>query len=50
LARDAGFDPIIVGPRARGKDFEPSTRAYNTGMSETELRLLFGQSSPTKRV
>jgi 8-hydroxy-5-deazaflavin:NADPH oxidoreductase len=50
LVRDAGFDPVIVGPLARGKDFEPNTRPYNTGMSGAELRKLFGQSSPAERV
>ena len=42
LVRDAGFDPVIVGPLARGKEFEPNTRPYNTGMSGPELRALFG--------
>src|SRR5262245_7603410 len=45
LVRDAGFDPVLVGPLARGKDFEPDTRPYNTGMSGSELRALFGQPS-----
>jgi 8-hydroxy-5-deazaflavin:NADPH oxidoreductase len=45
LVRDAGFDPVIVGPLARGRDFEPNTPSYNTGMSGAELRKLFGQSS-----
>jgi predicted dinucleotide-binding enzyme len=45
LIRDAGFDPVIVGALARGKEFEPDTRPYNTGMSGRELRSLFG--SPT---
>ena len=43
LARDAGFDPVIVGPLARGKEFEPGTRPYNTGMSGPDLRAIFGQ-------
>lgn len=43
LARDAGFDPVVVGPLARGKEFEPGTRSYNTGMSGPELRALLGQ-------
>ena len=43
LVRDAGFDPVIVGPLVRGKDFEPNSRPYNTGMSGSELRALFGQ-------
>ena len=44
LVRYAGFDPVIVGALARGKDFEPDTRPYNTGMSGPELRTLFGLS------
>jgi hypothetical protein len=43
LVRDAGFDPVIVGSLVRGKDFEPNSRPYNTGMSGSELRALFGQ-------
>jgi 8-hydroxy-5-deazaflavin:NADPH oxidoreductase len=46
LVRDAGFDPVIVGSLARGKDFEPDTRPYNTGMSGPDLRTVFGQASP----
>lgn len=42
LVRDAGFDPVVVGTLARGKEFEPGTRPYNTGMSGKELRALFG--------
>jgi predicted dinucleotide-binding enzyme len=41
LVRDAGFDPVIVGPLARGREFEPATASYNTGMSGPELRRLF---------
>ena len=29
LVRDAGFDAVIVGALARGKEFEPA-RAYTT--------------------
>jgi 8-hydroxy-5-deazaflavin:NADPH oxidoreductase len=43
LVRDAGFDPVIAGPLARGKDFEPNTRPYNTGMSGSKLRALLEQ-------
>ena len=42
LVRDAGFDPVIAGGLERGKEFEPGTRPYNTGMSGRELRALFG--------
>lgn len=41
LVRDAGFDPVIVGGLARGREFEPDTRPYNTGMTGQELRRLF---------
>jgi 8-hydroxy-5-deazaflavin:NADPH oxidoreductase len=41
LVRDAGFDPVIVGTLERGKEFEPGTRPYNTGMSGDELRKTF---------
>jgi predicted dinucleotide-binding enzyme len=40
--RDAGFDPVIVGPLARGKEFEPDTRPNYTGMNGAQLRALFG--------
>ena len=41
LVRDAGFDPVIVGSLERGKEFEPETPPYNTGMSGPDLRNLF---------
>jgi 8-hydroxy-5-deazaflavin:NADPH oxidoreductase len=44
LVRDAGFDPISVGSLSRGREFEPDTPAYNTGMSGQQLRALFGQT------
>ena len=44
LVRDAGFDPVIIGTGARGKEFEPGTQPYNTGMSGPQLRRLFGQT------
>jgi predicted dinucleotide-binding enzyme len=43
LVRDAGFDPVVVCPLARGKEFEPDTKPYNTGMSGEELRTLFNR-------
>ena len=42
LVRDAGFDPVIVGALERGKEFEPDTRPYNTGMSGRDLRKILG--------
>jgi len=43
LVRDAGFEPVIVGGLARGKEFEPGARVYNTGMSGMELRRAFAK-------
>src|SRR5262245_49544090 len=45
LVVDAGFDPVAVGPLARGREFEPDTRPYNSGMTGTALRASFDQSS-----
>jgi len=47
LVEDAGLDPVIVGSLARGKQFEPGTRVYNTGMSGPELRAAFDQRRNT---
>lgn len=44
LVRDAGFDPVLAGPLARGKDFEPGTDVYNTGMSGPQIREVLGIS------
>jgi 8-hydroxy-5-deazaflavin:NADPH oxidoreductase len=49
LVRDAGFDPVIVGGLARGKEFEPATRPYNTGMTGQELRRLFAPRDTSSR-
>ena len=38
LVRDAGFEPVVIGDLARGKEFEPGTPVYNTGMSASALR------------
>jgi len=42
LVRDAGLDPVVVGALARGKEFEPGTQVYNTGISGPELRRRLG--------
>jgi predicted dinucleotide-binding enzyme len=42
LVRDAGFDPVSVGALSRGKEFEPDTAPYNTGMSGPQLRSMLG--------
>jgi 8-hydroxy-5-deazaflavin:NADPH oxidoreductase len=48
LVRDAGFDPVIIGPLARGKAFEPNTPPYNTGMTGDQLRKLFGERAAAR--
>jgi 8-hydroxy-5-deazaflavin:NADPH oxidoreductase len=47
LVRDAGFDPVIVGALARGREFEPGTPPYNTGMSGPELRRALDHAEAT---
>ncbi len=37
LVRDAGFEPVIVGPLLRAREFDPGTAPYNTGMSGADL-------------
>jgi predicted dinucleotide-binding enzyme len=49
LVRDAGFDPVIVGSLERGKEFEPDTPPYNTGMSGADLRNLFDWNTARHR-
>jgi predicted dinucleotide-binding enzyme len=41
LVRDAGFEPVVIGDLGRGKEFEPGTPVYNTGMSASALRRAF---------
>jgi predicted dinucleotide-binding enzyme len=43
LVRQAGFDPVVVGALVKGKEFEPDTPPYNTGMSGHDLRIYWGQ-------
>ena len=49
LVRDAGFDPVIMGPLARGREFEPGTPPYNTGMGGNELRRILTTRDGTDR-
>ena len=43
LVRDAGFEPLVVGSLARGKEFEPNTPPYNTGMTARQLQMLLSR-------
>lgn len=42
LVRDAGFDPVAVGPLARAKEFDFGTPVYNSNMSGPEVRAALG--------
>ena len=42
LVKDAGFDPVVAGPLAKGQTFEPDTPVYNTAMSGPEVRQALG--------
>ncbi len=42
LVRDAGFDPVVVGPLARAREFDPGTPVYNTGMNGPDLARALG--------
>lgn len=38
LVRDAGFDPVLVGPLSRAREFDVGAPVYNTSMSGPEIR------------
>ena len=42
LVRDAGFEPVLAGPLARARSFDPGTPVYNTGMSGADLARALG--------
>jgi len=42
LVQEAGFEPVVVGALARGKEFEPDTPPYNTGMNGPDLKNYWG--------
>ncbi len=42
LVRDAGFDPVIVGPLARAREFDVGTPVYASNMSGPEVRQRLG--------
>jgi 8-hydroxy-5-deazaflavin:NADPH oxidoreductase len=42
LVRDAGFEPVLVGPLASARSFDPGTPVYNTGMSGADLARTLG--------
>ncbi len=38
LVQDAGFEPVIVGPLARAKEFDVGAAVYGRPLSARELR------------
>jgi predicted dinucleotide-binding enzyme len=42
LVRDAGFDPVIVGPLSRAREFDVGAPVYNSNMSGPEVRHALG--------
>jgi predicted dinucleotide-binding enzyme len=42
LVRDAGLDPVIVGPLARAKEFDRGSPIWETGASAREIRETLG--------
>lgn len=42
LVRDAGFDPVVVGPLARAIEFDRGTDVWVTGMTAPEVREALG--------
>jgi predicted dinucleotide-binding enzyme len=42
LVRDAGFEPVHVGPLARAKDFQPGTAIFGKAMTAREMKQALG--------
>ncbi|MFB3818593.1 MAG: NADPH-dependent F420 reductase [Candidatus Methylomirabilales bacterium] len=42
LVRDAGFDPVLVGPLARAREFDVGTPVYASNMRGPEVRKSLG--------
>jgi predicted dinucleotide-binding enzyme len=38
LVKDAGFEPVVVGPLTRAREFDPGTSVFGRGMTARELR------------
>jgi 8-hydroxy-5-deazaflavin:NADPH oxidoreductase len=42
LVRDAGFAPVVIGALGKGKQFEPDTPVYASGMPASEVARALG--------
>jgi predicted dinucleotide-binding enzyme len=38
LVKDAGFEPVVVGPLSRAREFDPGTSVFGRGLTARELR------------
>jgi predicted dinucleotide-binding enzyme len=45
LVRDAGFEPVVVGPLARAREFDVGTAVYTRLMTAVQLRQALGLKS-----
>lgn len=48
LVHDAGFTPVVLVGLARGKQFQPGTPVYNTGMRASEVARALGVADETR--
>jgi 8-hydroxy-5-deazaflavin:NADPH oxidoreductase len=46
LVRDAGFEPVVVGPLSRAREFDVGTSVYTRLMTAAELRAALGLAPP----
>lgn len=42
LVRDAGFEPVLVGPLARAREFQPGTALFGRAMTAREMKQALG--------
>ena len=42
LVRDAGFEPVVVGPLARAKDFQPGSAIFGKAITAREMKQALG--------
>lgn len=49
LVRDAGFEPVVVGPLSRAREFDVGTRVYTELMTAPQLRAALGLPAPPPR-
>ena len=48
LVRDAGFEPVVVGPLSRAREFDVGTAVYTQLLTGPELRGALGLAAPPK--